>query len=484
MEKLRKIQKQLKNAVWYFGGTAATAVLGLISTPLLTRVLSTEVYAQYGLTFSFTTLLATFIYLGQDEAFMRYFEVRGESFGKFLFRCMRIPLLLCLVAAVLVMEPSQTILKWIYGSKVSRMAAFLLVLYTVIFVLQRFLMLTARMEERAANYSLSNIATKAFFLIAIAGMLASGMTLSLEAVILALICGVWFALLINVIAVARIKHVQKAKRKSVSAKEMFLFGIPFAFSSTLFFAVPLLEKMLIRRGTDWETLGIYTAAAIFITVMNMIKTTVNSMWIPYVYKNYQNEQKFKPVFYNVGIAMAFLIACILAGTILTRRWLVLILDKAYFDSFIIAPAIVCGACFDSLTAIYSIGINIRKKTVYHTLIPVIQMIISCILLVTGLPVMGLRATGLAYLVSISVSRSVQIVIALKYYDTGRRNYKLVFLMGMCVAAAFFSLFYTSMRFDIICTVLLLVLSGIAVCSEILKIIRKVLEGGMSYENGD
>ena len=134
----------------------------------------------------------------------------------------------------------------------------------------------------------------------------------------------------------------------------------------MFWVVPLLEKIIIRDLTNWTVLAIYTSAAIFVTAMGLIKTTVNSIWVPYVYKNYTNETEFKKIFRQVGVSLCWLCLMILAGLIVVRRWVVFIFDSAYYDSMLIAPALVCGACFDLLTCIYSIGINIKKKTQVST----------------------------------------------------------------------------------------------------------------------
>ena len=77
-------------------------------------------------------------------------------------------------------------------------------------------------------------------------------------------------------------------------------------SSTMFWVVPLLEKIIIRDLTNWTVLAIYTSAAIFVTAMGLIKTTVNSIWVPYVYKNYTNEVEFKRIFRQVGISLCWL----------------------------------------------------------------------------------------------------------------------------------------------------------------------------------
>lgn len=441
----------IKNSAWYFGGTIVSAILGLINTPLLTRVLEPKVYAQYGMLISFTTVLATFIYLGQDEAFMRFFSRRKDSYKCFFWRCIRIPLLLCSIIMILLLEPSHTLLNWVFESDLPLLSCVMVGLYIFVLVVQRFLLLTARMEERAANFVFSNVATKGGFIIAILLFYYYiSKSLSFDTIVICLLFGVIVALAINLFVIIKISHGNNSQGENISSKEMLIYGLPFAFSTTLSFGVPLIEKLIIREQTNWETLAIYTAAAIFITVMNLVKTTVNSVWIPYAYKNYQNEERFKTVFYNVGICLTSFCMLIVAGTILTRRWLVFMFDSKYYDAMLIAPAIVCGACFDLLSGIYAIGINISQKTKYHIIVPVAHLIVSAVLLFGLLPVIGLRATGLAYIVSIAISRYIQIHIAFKQYDTGKDNKPLLIFLCVGVIISILSLFITSLTFDIIC----------------------------------
>lgn len=461
-------KKQLKNIVYYFGGTLISALLGMISTPLLTRILSKEVYAQYGMVTTFTTALSTFLYLGQDEAFMRYFASRKEGYWKYLARCMRYPLLLCLLTCLLLIEPSRRVVSVVFGEGITTSACLMLCVYLLILVIQRFLMLTARMEERAMNYSVSNIATKGIFLGAIAVFYCLISDVSLERIIVALTCGVVVALLINVFAVLSVKHNENPLGTDVSSKEMLKYGLPLALTISIGFSIPLVEKLIIRQATSWDVLAIYTAASIFITVMSMVKTTVSNIWTPYAYREYQNEREFKDAFFNIGISMTFFVVCILAGTILTRRWLILILDQDYTDVMIIAPAIVCGSCFDVLSTIYSIGIYIKKKTLNQIIVPMVRILISAPLLLIGLPALGLQATGIAYLLSIAVSRTIEINMALRYYGTGRKNYKLFVLMGMSIAVSMLSLFVKSMSFDVVASVGIMLISVIFVRKELIQ----------------
>lgn len=464
-------KKQLKNIGYYFGGTLLSALLGMISTPLLTRILSKEVYAQYGMVTTFTTALSTFLYLGQDDAFMRYFASRKEGYWKYLARCMRYPLILCLLTCLLLFEPSRRVVSVVFGEGITASACLMLCVYLLMLVIQRFLMLTARMEERAMNYSVSNIATKGIFLAAVAVFYCLISDVSLEWIIVALTCGVVVALLINVFAVLSVKHSENPLGTDVSSKEMLVYGLPLALTTSMGFSIPLVEKLVIRQATNWDVLAVYTAASIFITVMNMVKTTVSNIWTPYAYKEYQNEQKFKDTFFNIGISMTVFVVWILAGTILTRRWLVLILDRDYADVMIIAPAIVCGSCFDVLSTIYSIGIYIKKKTLNRIIVPIVRILISVPVLLVGLPVWGLQATGVAYLLSIAVSRTIEINMALHYYGTGKKNYKLFALMGMSIAVSMLSLFVTSMSFDIVVSVGIMLISVVLVRKELIQAIQ-------------
>ncbi len=464
-------KKQIKNILFYFGGTLVSALLGIISTPLLTRILDKEVYAQYGMVTTFTTALSTFQYLGQDDAFMRYFTVRKEGYRKYLFRCMRYPLILCFATSFLLLEPSRTIVTAVLGEGISTKACLALCLYLFILVAQRFLMVTARMEERAVNYSISNIAIKGVFLVVTIVLYCLVSYISLDWIIVALVCGVFVALLINIFVVVRVKHTENPRGIDISSKEMLKYGLPLAMVTTMGFSIPLVEKLVIKQATSWDILAVYTAASIFITVMNMVKTTVSNIWTPYAYREYQNEKKFKEVFFNIGSSLTFFVVCILAGTILTRRWLILVLDKDYVDAMIIAPAIVCGSCFDVLSTVYSIGIYIKKKTFNRIIVPIIRILISLPVLLVGLPVCGLQATGIAYLLSIAISRTIEIKMAFHYYGTGKKNYKLFLLMAMSIGVSLLSLFYTSIVFDVVVSLGILLVSAFIVKKEIIHAVK-------------
>lgn len=468
-------KKTLKNTIWYFGGTVITAILGLISSPLLTRVLSTEVYAQYGMIISFTAMLSTFIFIGHDEAFMRFFENRKDGYFLYLWKCIRWPFLLCVITLIILLEPTHTVSTYIFAEDIGSFSVAILGFYIIFLVIQRFLMLTARMEENAANYSISNIITKAFFLVAVFGFYYINKKVSLPDTIFSLMLGVMCAMLLNMVVVVKSNHSYNPNGIEVSAKELFFFGIPFAFSSTMYLIVPVVEKLIIRKKTDWTTLAIYTAAAIFITVMSLIKQTVNSIWVPYVYKEYENKKTFKETFNTIGMALSWFSVCILSFVIVTRRWLVLVFDTEYYDTRLIAPALMCGACFDLLSSIYSIGINIKKQTKYHILVPIVQILVSVSFLTILLPILGVRATGISYMFSIALSRGIQIIIGLKLYGTGKKYTGLLTMIILYLLVGILSCLFETMIFDVGCAVSMFCVATFVARNELKAVVKMIIK---------
>lgn len=466
-----KIKTIAKNGLFYFVGTIVSAVLGILSTPLLTRILDPKTYAQYGILISFTTCLSTFIYLGQDEAFFRFYNNRRESYLKYFWICVKYPIvLLFFIIAILFFFPS--FLNHIFEFEIALSTFVILCFYLSFLVVQRFILLTLRIEDHAINYAISNILTKGGFIVLVILYYCVYKTISFSDLILCLLGGVTIALIANIFVLTNLRNKLYSGGETTNPKDLLTFGLPLMISYTLVFAIPFLEKIVIRKISDWDTLALYTAAGVFITAINLIKTTVNSIWIPYVYKEYSHPN-FKNKYHSFGILLTSFCVFIISCTLFSRRWLVLFFDSAYYDSMFILPAMVCGACFDLLTCVYSIGINISKKTKYQILFPITQICISLLFLLIFLPRLGFVTTGLSYLFSVSISRIFQISVASHFFSTGHSYVKPLIISSLGIIISVLSVFITSMFFDMVIPLLLLAITVFISHNECLSFIKNL-----------
>ena len=103
------MNKTVKNSAVYLTGTIIMALLGFINTMVLTRVLSQQVYAMYGLLTTFVTTVSMFISFGYDSSYMRFYYNHGYSQKKFMWLSLRVPIIIFVIVTLVVTEPTKNI---------------------------------------------------------------------------------------------------------------------------------------------------------------------------------------------------------------------------------------------------------------------------------------------------------------------------------------------------------------------------------------
>lgn len=444
------MNKTARNTAIYLSGTIVSAAFGLLNTMLLTRVLDEAVYGMYGLLSTFMTAVTTFIAFGYDSAYSRFYYKHRYSQHRFIWYTLRTPMIVFAVFALILLEPNQFLLSTVFGGRLEFVTILLLLVYALFAFVHRFTQLTARMEERALNYVGSNFVGKfGFVAIVIAVYFISSRPVSFNWVVLSFLISGAVATAMNLFIFTRLSRERNVIGESVTEKDLFSYGFPYMLNNVLILVVPLIEKIIIREsaggGESGERmLAVYTAAAVFQTVIMLISSTVINIWNPLVYKHFDDEKRFKPILHLFGLAATVVLVVGLAFCILLRPVLVLILDGRYrADVSVIAPAILFGACFNVLNIIYSVGINIKKKTGYFIVSPLIQLAISVTLCFVLVPKMGLVGVAIASLASLVISKTYRITVGMHFYNTGVSEWKTVVLCVLGVAASVFALFFNT-----------------------------------------
>ena len=443
------MNKTAKNTAIYFVGTVFSAVVGFLNTMLLTRVLDAQVYAMYGLLTTFISAATTLIAFGYDSSYSRFYYKHGFTQQRFIWNVLRTPLIVFAVFAVVLLEPNRLLLRWVFDSDLGWTTALLLLVYAFFAFVHRFTQLTARMEERALNYVGSNFVGKFGFVAIVLVIYMLAHSVSFNWVVLSFLISGAVATAMNLFIFTRLGQETNASSESVTEKDLFSYGFPYMINNVIILIVPLVEKIIIRELAGWDVLSIYTAAAIFQTVILLVTNTVINIWNPLVYKHFDNEERFKPLLHLFGQVATVVLTVGLALCILLRRWLGLVLDSNYYSVYIIAPCVLFGACFNILNIIYSVGINIKKKTLYFIISPLLQLGISVGLCYLLVPTMGLTGVAIATLASLVVSKTYRIMVGMHFYNTGVSEWKVVLLCIIGVAASVFTLFSTTLLSDVL-----------------------------------
>ncbi|MDZ7543472.1 oligosaccharide flippase family protein, partial [Clostridium perfringens] len=84
-------------------GSIITLILGFISSPIITRMISPEENGKFGMFNTVTNLLLVIGMLGLDQAYVRYYyDEEEENRGKLLRNCIKLPLIINLFVGVLI----------------------------------------------------------------------------------------------------------------------------------------------------------------------------------------------------------------------------------------------------------------------------------------------------------------------------------------------------------------------------------------------
>lgn len=467
-----------KNTGVYLLGTVLTALLGFAGTMLLTRILSGQVYAMYGLLTSWSAASVNLLSLGVDAAYTRFYYAHSTTRRRFLQKCLLAPLLAFAGFAVLLCEPSQRLLQGIFAEHFSAAVCLFLLLGLLAALLQRFGRLTARMEGSAVHLSAADCLSKAGFLAIAAAIYALRGTVSFGWLAAAFALSGIFAVGIYARLLCRLPNLSGTAAEDTGYRSLFRYGLPYLVHNTLILLIPMGERLLIRAISGWEVLRLYTAASIFSTVVLLLSNLLDNLWLPVVYRRY-TDPAFRPLLHRFGLAVTALTTFGLGGCILLRRWLVLLLDGSYREVAVIAPAVVYAACLDILANIYGIGISLRKKTVHLLVSPVLQLACAAGLCIALLPQYGLRGAGLAVLLSVLISRLYRVIVGLRLYGTGRREGKAAALWLVSALFSAAALFFTSFTADLLlcatlCAAALLLLHPElrAICQSLFSFFRK------------
>ena len=144
----------------FFYGNFVVLILGFISLPLITRVMSTEEFGRSSLFLSAVSIIYIFAILGLDQSYIRYFYTEGVDRRRLFMQCLRPPLLLIVIITAVYFVFSSFFNDLMF-ERDGLDITLLVIGYTVTSVFERFLFLNIRMEQKGKLYSNLNILTKA-----------------------------------------------------------------------------------------------------------------------------------------------------------------------------------------------------------------------------------------------------------------------------------------------------------------------------------
>ncbi|WP_448379196.1 oligosaccharide flippase family protein [Fervidobacterium sp.] len=439
-----EIKNYLKSFVSFSIGIWIRAIISFISTPIITYLIVPEEFGRatmYSLVYSIVLEVSK---LGLDESYLRYYHEKNNKNAVFINT--QIPaLILSTAISVIFLILERQISVLLYGSYYKGISIlFMLSLITA--VLQRFNELSVRMQKRGILFSavqVTNSIGNVLGTISYAYFINS----DFYAVIVGQISGNVASLILGHIRDRSSRKLAKLRLNEV--KEYLAYGLPFLPALLVYWFFTAVDRISLRQYTNFEEIGLYSAAFKIVSVMNLIQNGFTSYWIPLAYERYEKDSENKEFFRKANLAVSFVLFSFGMLVLSVKDIMFLILAKTYREASYIAPFLILAPVLDTLSHTTKLGINFKKKTYWHLVVASISALANYIGNTLLVPVLGAKgaaiSTGLSYILYFMA----RTLIAERLYPVGFKLNKILLGIITTIAVAYVGTFYRSIKLNMI-----------------------------------
>lgn len=460
-------------------GNGLVMILGLISTPIVSRMILPYEKGRADIFITYTSLIVLILTMGIDQAYVRYFNDEDEnSRGKLLRNSVKVPIIINLIFSLIILVFYKPVSNYIV-KETSFFIVVLFALHSLFSIISNFAMINVRMKQKAKTYSMLGVINKIAFIIFILILFYifrnNYMTLVMATVLANLVMTI-MAIFIERNDWFNFKNEIKL---NTSTKELIKYGTPFIFSMAITWIFQSIDRISIQLFSDFTQLGLYGGAMYIISILNTVQGAFTTFWIPVAYDKYANSPEDKKFFGNINEIVSFFMLIIAIGLIATKDILIIILGKNYEGAQFIFPFLVFMPIMYTISETTVLGINFKKKTKYHIYIAVVSAITNIVGNLILVPAMGAKgaaiSTGLAYVVFF-ISRTY---LGNKFFKVEVKYFKFfVSVISVYVLATISSIYKFNILVLIatIISVLIVLIMYRNVVIDIFNMIKKILMG--------
>lgn len=464
--------KLLKKFMEFGIGSIITLLVGFISSPIITRLITPEQNGKFSMFMTIGNLLLVIVVLGLDQAYVRFFyDEEEENRGILLKSCLKIPLIISAIISVIMLIFYKQLSIYIIGQK-SFIVIILLIVYLITNILLRFATLQIRMSQKAKLYSFVNIVQKianlVFVILIFYIFNNSYITLIIAAVISTIV-----AMLISIIAEKDVWVKESVVRSlKTSRSEILRYGVPLVFSMAITWIFQSTDRIVIKQFSGYEELGLYNGAMTIIALLNAVQSTFTTFWTPVAFEKYSLEPNNKEFFRKINsiVTVSMLVIAILL--ISSKDLIVLLLGEKYRQAMFIFPYLVFMPIMYTISETTVIGINFKKKPNEHIKIATISAVINLIGNIILVPRFGAIGAAISTGISYIIFFATRTYISNKYFKIDYKIWRFSVCTLLTYILATYSSFHKFNSVIALLTILILITIAVLYKEIFIKILKK------------
>ena len=468
------IKVMLRKFLSFSIGNWLGLLVALFSTPVVTRLLHPNDFGIYSM---YTVLLNLFLIvcmLGTDQSFVRFFYDQNEKGRIILLRnCLILSCAGLAVVALLIMIFPNYLSKHLFGVLDSHLIV-LLVLGVFISIINRFVLLIIRMQQKGTLYSMLQVAVKILDLCLLLSIIALNFNFRLyTAPILSLFIA---NILITLIGVMYTKNYWFNKisysQKEIGFKAIIRYGFPLSLTLVITWVFQFIDRFFIKEWSTLLELGLYAAAFKIISILNIIQQSFTTFWVPVSLEKFKNDSKNTDFFKKIFELVSAVMVLIAVFTIMFKKAIILLLGEEYAEASSIFPFLIFIPIMYTISEVTVVGITFYKKTNWHIVISLLVCVFNIIGNIMLVPYLGAKGAAIATGVSYILFFYLRTFISNKYFKPKYAINKISMYILLLVLYATYSTFSEWSILDTIFGILIILLIFIKERKLFISFIKK------------
>lgn len=377
-------------------GPILGAIISFILVPLLTEFISTAEYGRASLFNTLITVIPFYIFVGLDQAYTREYQAAKDK-RQLLQNAAVLPLILGIGLILVAIIFGGPLSNWLFNDAQYGHIVVLGGVWVLATILERFFLLSIRMQEQAFTFSLYNLVLKINVFVVSMLFIFIGWR-DFRVVVYGLLIGQLIGdvvLFWNLRSLFDISYFQIDKDLLM---RMLKFGIPIMIAVNLTNSLSAVDNLFLKAYRSLEELGIYSVAVRIMAVIGIVRTAFTSFWVPTAYRWYEEGKEIR--YYKfISEAVLFILTGMFFGMLLFKSWIVLIVNQSYADVQYLLGLMAFPHIMYTLSETTNLGIVFSRKTHFNIFVSIAAFIPSILLNIILTPRFGYIGAATASMVA-------------------------------------------------------------------------------------
>lgn len=431
----------LKHFTIIGSGTLISMILGVLTTPLITRIVDPVEYGKFSIFTMYSNIVVMILYLGLDQSLVRYFyEADTKEYRRaLLFKCVQIPIVATIIVSVIVILFNDFKL---FEFEFGKSMLYLLFIYTFIQIIYRFSLLLVRLQYKSKLYSLLNIIQKVSYIVLVLPLLTFGTMEKMKSLIIATMIATLICVIISLYYERETWNFVNVNSSdcSISRKSLLKYAYPYIISMGVTTIFQTIDKISLNKYATYTEVGIFSSTMTLIHVFNIIQSTFNTLWAPMAIEHYTKDNNDKSYYQKGNKIITVIMFFIGISLILIKDTFAVLLGERYRQAAYILPFLIFSPIMYTISETTVSGLVFLKKSKMQVVVAVgacITNIIGNTILVPRLGAQGAAiSTGVSYIVFFTLRTALS-----NYYFYIDFNLKKFYMLtGVVVLYAFYNTF--------------------------------------------